>query len=105
MRSARPAGTPFYHLNRLYRPAQDCSLTYGGRIAVNRVLSLTPAEFSETAECFFGPDPSGEYNQGLHTLSAAGNFTLTDAKSYRFSLAHFIRRLRQTLHRKEVRHV
>jgi len=36
VRSARPAGTPFEHEGRLYRPSQDCSRTYGGRILVDR---------------------------------------------------------------------
>jgi len=31
IRSARPAGTPFVHDGALYRPAQDCSRTYGAR--------------------------------------------------------------------------
>ena len=36
-RSARPAGTPFVHAGTLYRPAQDCSHTYGGAVAICRV--------------------------------------------------------------------
>ncbi len=31
----------------LYRPAQDCSVTYGGAVVINRIDRLTPEEFSE----------------------------------------------------------
>ncbi|HUI63041.1 MAG TPA: hypothetical protein VLX90_22630, partial [Steroidobacteraceae bacterium] len=34
IRSARPAGTPFWHNGALHRPAQDCSRSYGGRIVI-----------------------------------------------------------------------
>src|SRR5439155_21984126 len=36
--SARPGGTPFLHEGRLYRPAQDCRLTYGRAVALNRIV-------------------------------------------------------------------
>src|SRR5262249_2987347 len=32
--TARPAGRPFAIGNRLYRPAQDCTATYGGAVNV-----------------------------------------------------------------------
>ena len=35
--SARPGGLPFVHEGVLYRPAQDCSRTYGGALVLNRV--------------------------------------------------------------------
>lgn len=34
IRSARPGGTPFVYNGELYRPSQDCSLTYGGRVSL-----------------------------------------------------------------------
>ncbi|HEX3846152.1 MAG TPA: hypothetical protein VHV81_02125, partial [Steroidobacteraceae bacterium] len=45
IRSARPAGTPFWVQGVLYRPAQDCSSTYGARVSINRILALSPLEF------------------------------------------------------------
>lgn len=80
VRSARPAGTPFEHEGHLYRPAQDCSVTYGGAVAINRVLRLTPTEFEEETVALVAPDPQGPYPDGLHTLSALGQETLVDAK-------------------------
>jgi hypothetical protein len=80
VRSSRPAGTPFWHEGSLYRPAQDCSRTYGGRVAINRVLQLTPERFAEQPVAWVEPDPDGPYPDGLHTLSAVGERTLLDGK-------------------------
>lgn len=80
VRSARPGGTPFVHSGVLYRPAQDCSRTYGGRVVINRVLYLTPAAFREVPVAIVAPDPRGPFPDGLHTLSALGDVTLVDGK-------------------------
>lgn len=78
IRSSRPAGTPFVHEGQLYRPAQDCSRTYGSQIVINRVTRLTPSEFAEETASIVRPDPSGPYPDGLHTISAVGDLTLID---------------------------
>jgi hypothetical protein len=80
VRSSRPAGTPFEHAGSLYRPAQDCSRTYGGRVAINRITCLTPERFAEETVAWVEPDPRGPYPDGLHTLSAVGDRTLLDGK-------------------------
>lgn len=80
VRSARPGGTPFVHEYTLYRPAQDCSRTYGGRIVINRVLRLSPTAFEEEPAAIVSPDPAGPFPDGLHTLSAFGGLTLLDGK-------------------------
>lgn len=80
VRSSRPAGTPFYHEGKLYRPAQDCSRTYGGAVVLNRVEVLTPTAFEERPVAKLAPDPNGPYRHGIHTLSSVGGRTLVDAK-------------------------
>jgi hypothetical protein len=80
VRSARPAGTPFVHEGRLYRPAQDCSETYGGAIAINEVEELTTARFRERVVHRIRPEPASPYPAGRHTLSALGTQTLIDGK-------------------------
>ena len=85
VRSSRPAGTPFMHNGYLYRPAQDCSKTYGGRIWLNRVLRLTPREFIEEFVRYIEPSRHGPFPAGLHTISSAGNFTLVDGKRVVFT--------------------
>lgn len=84
IRSARPGGTPFVHEGQLYRPAQDCSRTGGGSIVVNRVKQLTTTEFQEEPVAVVAPYSGTPYQKGLHTLSAAGLFTLIDGKRFRF---------------------
>lgn len=78
--SARPAGAPFEHSGQLYRPAQDCSVTYGGGLVLNRVVRLSPDEFAEEEVASIGPDPDGPYPLGIHTLSSLGDVTLVDGK-------------------------
>lgn len=86
VRSARPAGTPFVVEGVLYRPAQDSSTTYGGGIAINRVLTLTPTEFVEEVAATVHPYRDGPFPDGLHTISAVGDRTVIDGKRTRFVL-------------------
>lgn len=82
VRSARPAGTPFVHDGVLYRPGQDSSLTYGGRVVLHRVLELGPTAFREEAVRTVGPIGNSAYGKGLHTVSAVGDVTLVDGKRF-----------------------
>jgi hypothetical protein len=85
VRSARPAGSMFHHEGALYRPAQDCSTYYGRRVAINRVTKLSPTEYEEECMQTVEPAADGPYPAGLHTLSAAGDFTLIDSKRWVFA--------------------
>lgn len=80
VRSARPAGTPFIYEGELFRPAQDCSETYGGRIVLNRVATLTPVKFQEEQVRILEPQKGSEFPSGMHTLCAMGDSTLIDLK-------------------------
>lgn len=82
--NARPAGPPFWHGGALYRPAQDCSVTYGGRISINRIVELSPSRFEETHVSFLEPDPRAPYGKALHTLSFAGDWAIIDGKRWRW---------------------
>src|SRR6266571_2718581 len=84
IRSSRPAGTPFVHGAILYRPAQDCSRMYGGGIVINRVLRLTPTEFTEEPAATVEPFSESPFPDGIHTLSSVGDITLIDSKRHRF---------------------
>ena len=83
-RSARPGGTPFIAGGVLYRPGQDNSRRYGGRIIVNRVDVLTPTAFSERPVKAIGPRRDSPYPDGLHTLSSVGGRTLIDGNGLHF---------------------
>jgi len=84
VRSSRPAGTPFVHQGTLYRPAQDCSRRYGGRIVINRVSRLSPTEFAEEPAAIVEPFPDSPFPDGIHTISRVGDVTLVDSKRHRF---------------------
>ncbi len=80
VRSARPAGTPFVHQGQLYRPALDNSHTPGWRVALMRVLELTPTDFREELVRTIGPLKGSAWSHGTSTLSAVGELTLVDGK-------------------------
>ncbi len=85
VRSARPGGTPFWKDGVFYRPAQDCSATYGRRVVINRVVRLTTLTFEEEPAAVVDPPITGAYTAGLHTISALGEGrTLIDAKRHIF---------------------
>ena len=84
VRGARPAGPPFVHEGVLYRPAQDCSRRYGWRIAVQRVLRLTPTEFAEEPVTLLEAAPQSPFPQGRHTLTSVGDVVLIDGHRFVF---------------------
>jgi len=86
VRSSRPAGPPFSVGGVLYRPAQDCSRTYGGRIVLNRIIELTPLRFAEEDASHVEPDPREPYGRALHTLCRAGDYFVVDGKRWRLRL-------------------
>jgi hypothetical protein len=79
-RSSRPAGTVFRRGADLIRPGQDCSRTYGGAVALNRIEACTPTEYRESTVEFIRPGAGTLNPHGVHTLSAWGDRTLVDAK-------------------------
>jgi hypothetical protein len=97
VRNARPAGTPYIENCDLMRPAQDCSGTYGGRIAVNKVVELTGKTFIEETINYIGPLTKSKFNKGFHTISMVGDYTIFDGKRFRFSWNNFKDKLKQKL--------
>ena len=78
VRTARPGGAPFVHEGVLYRPAQDCSKTYGWRIVIQRVKTLTPSEFVEETTTVLEASADSPFPLGRHTLSSVGEVVLID---------------------------
>jgi hypothetical protein len=78
--SSRPAGPPYRRRGHLYRPAQDCSRTYGGAVAINRIVELAPDRFREEVVCKIGPETSGEFPDGFHTLNVLDGACVVDGK-------------------------
>ena len=86
IRGGRMAGPLIETGNRLYRVGQDSSRTYGGAVIVHEILDLTPERFRERAVARLDPDADGPYPDGLHTVCAAGGWTIVDGKRHRRSL-------------------
>ena len=86
IRSARPAGPIFWHREMIYRPAQDCSETYGGAVSLNRIDLLTPQDFLETTVRRIAPDSRGPLPHGLHTFSVDEARIIIDGKRRRLDL-------------------
>ena len=84
--SSRPAGRPFMAGGSLYRPAQDCSRTYGGAIVVNKITRLTPSAFAEEPAGRIEPAAASGYGDGLHTVCPFGSATIVDGKRFVFDL-------------------
>ena len=78
--TARPAGRPFPVNGRLYRPAQDCTWTYGGAVHLMEIVALTPTVFRERLALRLEPDRAWPYPDGLHHLVVDGDRVYFDAK-------------------------
>ena len=78
--SARPGGPTFVVDDVLYRPAQDCSASYGGGLVVMRIDALTPNAYHETPVRRIDPSGFGRYRDGVHTLSFARGLIVVDGK-------------------------
>lgn len=83
---SRPAGKPFMVGDKLYRPAQDCSQTYGGAITINEIKELSPTTFFEIPTLKINPDPLSPYPDGIHHLFIDDDIIAIDAKKRTFDL-------------------
>ncbi len=85
---ARPAGAIIMHENKILRPAQDCSSTYGFKIRVYEITKLSTEEFEER-EINLIESNDAEFSEGLHTLNSYGKSTILDAKKFVFAPLEF----------------
>ncbi|HEY4442049.1 MAG TPA: hypothetical protein VGN14_16445, partial [Candidatus Elarobacter sp.] len=105
--SARPAGRPFSVDGVLYRPAQDCSLSYGCGLAIARIDELTPATYRETVVKRHAAPSLGRWRDGIHTLNFSGSLGVVDGKAVRYDarkLAWAVRKIRSRIVRALARH-
>lgn len=99
IRSSRPAG-PFFEADGvLFRPAQNCSKTYGGSITINKVVKLTPYSFEEEAVTEILPHRKSPYPDGVHTIAVVGNQVVVDSKRRIFITAASLRFIKSKMER------
>jgi hypothetical protein len=85
--SSRPGGTARVIDGEIVLPVQDCASTYGNAIRLLRFPVLTPDRVEMSAGARIeAPTAFAPYVEGLHTLAAAGDVTLIDAKRTELSL-------------------
>ena len=82
VRGARPAGRLFEKNDHWYRPAQDCSRTYGGAIVIHQIVKLDTTHFEEVEVSKLLPEWQSNLT-GVHTINASGALTVIDAKRWR----------------------
>ncbi len=77
-RSARPGGAFFEQNGKIYRPAQDCSYSYGYGMKFHELVRLTETEFEEKPA--WSLEPRWEKGvSGVHSYAKAGQLTVIDA--------------------------
>lgn len=79
VRRARPAGFPFTHDGRLYRPAQNNALRYGHSIVLNRVDVLDRERYVEVPVADILPDWL-PHARCTHTLNQSTRYVVTDGQ-------------------------
>lgn len=86
VRAGRPAGQVFAWRGELYRPAQDCSVRYGGGMSIQKITRLDLTGYEETETTRIGPHWDRRFI-GTHTLNSDGRLTVTDVlwRKYRWS--------------------
>ncbi|WP_319530534.1 hypothetical protein [uncultured Cohaesibacter sp.] len=75
--AARPAGNFVMDGDRLLRPVQECSRSYGAGLKLVEVTRLTPEVYEQKEICLLGPDAHWP-GRKLHMLNRAGNLEVID---------------------------
>jgi hypothetical protein len=78
VKNARPAGQFFWNNNKLYRPAQNCSVHYGYGIQINEVLELSETVYKERTVRSVTPDWEKDLI-ATHTLNEVNGLSVIDA--------------------------
>jgi hypothetical protein len=99
VRSSRSAGPIFVHKGKLFRPAQNCSRSYGYGLSINRIDRLTVTCFEETVVSTIGPEIISRSCKGVHTLSFADDLMVFDAKFHLIGFAPILVRALRRINR------
>lgn len=93
---SRPAGHFFEIAGHVYRPAQDCSKVYGGRLIINKLIELDEKGYKEEFVLSLSPMKK-IYNVGIHHIDFYNGWSVVDGYGYKFSLLIFILRIKRKI--------
>ena len=92
----RPAGKLFYYKNKLIRPAQDCTKSYGCALNFFEVLNVSNESYEEKLFAKVFPDEIQSdfcgVPQGIHTYNLSDKYEVIDLKSYEIDWLFYIMR-------------
>jgi hypothetical protein len=77
VRLARGAGAVFQASDRLIRPSQDCSISYGHALNLNEIVALSQAPYRERIICRVDPGWMLRL-EGVHSYSRVGEWEAID---------------------------
>jgi hypothetical protein len=81
VRSSRGAGAIFERRGRLFRPSQDCGVTYGHSFSLNEILVLNPDEYQE--KCCVTIEPVwAKKLAGTHSYAQFGDIEIIDGLQF-----------------------
>jgi hypothetical protein len=84
IRTARNAGRIFVQEGKIFRPSQDCSVSYGHGIYLNQITCLTETDYREHVVSFLRP----RWKQGLigvHTFNRVGRMEVVDGQHWEWN--------------------
>lgn len=84
LNGCRSAGNFIELDDELYRPAQNCSVYYGESITINRVLKLNEQEYEYDDQMIIRSNQDEDFNFGIHTINANGNYIVVDGQKGHF---------------------
>lgn len=79
---ARPAGNIYKKNNKIYRPAQNCSLHYGYAIEIMEITILDEYNYAEAKSNAILPAWDKKVSS-IHTINSLDGITIVDAKTSR----------------------
>lgn len=78
--NSRSAGAIFCYQNKIYRPAQNSTITYGQSLVINEIKILDKQNFREEKIVEINAKNLSPFNIGLHTLNIKNNLIVIDGK-------------------------
>lgn len=86
----RPAGRLFWRCGKFYRPAQDCTESYGCALNIYEVTKISIDSYEESLVKKIRPEEiQSDFKgipQGIHTYNASDQYEVIDLKSYETDL-------------------